>query len=216
MKWKGLIDFESHPKYDGNLLLSEDAGEFNALAEKTDLVDDDLVIIEDSENSYVKKKAKRSNIGGGGGSIIQIVRTNITSVITTTATIPYASTPTNASGTAFGDASITLDDATSAVNVRCVIPCDNDNDGGYPTAIVIRGTTVLAVATDDIKKERGGTHLVFDFYDSPGSVGPHTYYIRVGVQTNEGYFNRIQLDATPWGGTYYTNTCWLTLMEMGV
>jgi hypothetical protein len=214
MKWKGKIDFEEHPEYDGYLLLSEDAGEFNALTEKTDLVDDDLVIIEDSEDSYAKKKAKRSNIATP--TIKQIVRTNITSVITTSATIPYASTPTNTSGTAFGNASITLDDATSVVNVRCVIPCDNNNDGGYPTAIVIRGTTVLGVVTNDVKKAVGGTHLVFDFYDSPGSVGPHTYYIRVGVQSNEGYFNQLGLDATPWGGTYYTNTCWLTLMEMGV
>lgn len=38
------------------------AGEINAISEKAVLVDDDLVIIEDSEDSYNKKKVKRSNL----------------------------------------------------------------------------------------------------------------------------------------------------------
>lgn len=42
------------------------SGEINAVTEKTALVDDDLVIIEDSESSFAKKKAKRSNLISAG------------------------------------------------------------------------------------------------------------------------------------------------------
>jgi hypothetical protein len=42
-----------------------------------------------------------------------------------------------------------------------------------------------------------------------------TYYIRVGVEQNNGYFNRSKNDATPWGGTLCTNNCWITLTELG-
>lgn len=45
-----------------------DPGEFptiHDLPEKTTLVNDDVFIIEDSENGYVQKKVKRTSIGGG-------------------------------------------------------------------------------------------------------------------------------------------------------
>lgn len=41
-------------------------GDFNSFTEKATLVEDDIVIIEDSENSFAKRKAKLSNLLGGG------------------------------------------------------------------------------------------------------------------------------------------------------
>jgi hypothetical protein len=70
MKWKGKIDFDSRPEYDGNPLLSEDSGEFNGAAEKTTVSGTDLVLIEDSGDGYSKKKVQLDNLGvGGGGGI---------------------------------------------------------------------------------------------------------------------------------------------------
>jgi hypothetical protein len=213
MKWKGKIDFEEHPEYDGYLLLSEDAGEFNALTEKTDLVDDDLVIIEDSEDSYAKKKAKRSNIGGG--SIIQIVTLNVTTVIQTSVSIVYGSTPTNASGTAWFSQAITLTDSTNSVRIQIIVPFDSSQDGDGVVVLVHRGSTVLAVLPGQVgKKSKSGSAVYVDFYDTPGSVGPHTYSFRVGRQVaGTTSVNRVDMDATPWGGTLLTNSCNLTLTE---
>lgn len=46
------------------------SGEISAITEKTTPVDDDILLIEDSEDSYAKKKVKFSNLpsGGGGGN----------------------------------------------------------------------------------------------------------------------------------------------------
>ena len=50
-----------------DIFLSNQDGSFNTnYAEKTSPVEDDIVIIEDSENSYTKKKVKLENMLGGG------------------------------------------------------------------------------------------------------------------------------------------------------
>ena len=72
MRWKGKINFEERPEHVGNKILSEISGEFNALSEKTSAADDDLLIIEDSENSFTKAKMKLSTlndvVSGGAGT----------------------------------------------------------------------------------------------------------------------------------------------------
>jgi len=60
------------------------AGEINALTEKTTLSDNDIVLIEDSENSYAKKKAKKSNFAVADGSISQAKLKTATGEITHT------------------------------------------------------------------------------------------------------------------------------------
>jgi len=47
------------------------AGEINALTEKTTLSNNDIVLIEDSEDNYAKKKAKKSSFGVADGSVSQ-------------------------------------------------------------------------------------------------------------------------------------------------
>lgn len=70
----------------------DESGEIEALALKSTVVDDDLVVIEDSEDTYSKKKVKMSAIGtggGGGGSggatATVMVRHLIEEIINTTA-----------------------------------------------------------------------------------------------------------------------------------
>lgn len=175
-------------------------------------IDNSPVEILNFVGSDVAADGTRTAIITAIGSIIQVDRVAITGTVTTTAVIAEGSTPTSASGTAFGSNSITLQKSDSTVRVQIVIPCATDNDAGTPTALIHRGTTVLAVASMSLKKDYGGA-LIFDFYDTPGSVGPHTYSIRVGVIGNTGYFNRTKNQATPHGGNFAKN-CWLTLTEI--
>ena len=46
--------------------LKRSGNDYSVISEKNTPHDDDLILIEDSENAYVKKKVKKSNIGGGG------------------------------------------------------------------------------------------------------------------------------------------------------
>lgn len=48
--------------------LKRAANDYTAITEKTTVVNDDLVLIEDSADSFNKKKVKMSNMGGGSGS----------------------------------------------------------------------------------------------------------------------------------------------------
>jgi hypothetical protein len=254
MKWKGKINFELRPQLNGsNLLLTEGAGEINAVTEKTAPVSADIVLIEDSAASYAKKKAQLSNLrklnvqdegsnvtntphttlnftgvgvtasdAGSGvstvnipGPIIQIVRKNITTVAQTTTTILEANTPTSTSGNAFDSNSITLLRSTSVVRVRLIIGVSTNNNAAQPTALLHRSTTVLAVGRVSVQNASSGM-LCMEYYDTPGSVGPHTYSIRIGTQANTSSFNRSNGDSTPFGGTLWTNSAWLILEEIAV
>ena len=154
---------------------------------------------------------------GSGGEVVspilQIDRVNITNTLITTSVISEAVSATSGSGVAFGSNAITLLESDSTVRVQMLIPYANDNDAGRGIAVVSRSTTVLAVAAFLGKKE-GLAAISIDFYDTPGSVGPHTYAVRVGVSTNTGYFNRSKLQFAPYGLPYVRNNCWLTLTEI--
>jgi len=54
---------------DTSAIHKDAANEISAITEKTILVDADLVIIEDSEDSFKKKKVKKSNLGGSSGGV---------------------------------------------------------------------------------------------------------------------------------------------------
>lgn len=252
MKWKGRINFELRPQLNGsNLLLTEGAGEINAVTSKTTPVDADVLLIEDSAASYAKKKitivsargvsvqdegssitgtphntlnftgvgVTASNAGSGVATvnipspILQVVRLNITTVASTTTTILEANTPTSTSGDAFNSQAITLVRSTSTVRIQCTLPVSNNNNTAQPTALIHRSTTVLAVGRQSIANGTAG-QITFDFFDTPGSVGPHTYAIRIGTQANTSYFNQTSGDTTPFGGTLFVNNCWLTLTEI--
>ena len=145
--------------------------------------------------------------------ILQVVRLNITTVASTTTTILEANTPTSTSGDAFNSQAITLVRSTSTVRIQCTLPISNNNNSAQPTALIHRSTTVLAVGRQSIANATAG-QITFDFFDTPGSVGPHTYAIRIGTQANTSYFNQTSGDTTPFGGTLFVNNCWLTLTEI--
>jgi hypothetical protein len=54
---------------DANAIHKNVAAEVSTITEKTSIVDDDLILIEDSAASYAKKKLKRSNISLDGNQI---------------------------------------------------------------------------------------------------------------------------------------------------
>jgi hypothetical protein len=50
--------------------LKRGAGDINSFTEKSVPVNNDLLLIEDSEDSYTKKKVKKSSLGGSGTKIV--------------------------------------------------------------------------------------------------------------------------------------------------
>jgi hypothetical protein len=63
---------------DPNAIHDNEAAEISAITEKANPVDDDLVIIEDSENSFAKKKVKVSNLPGGtSGTDTEAIHDNV-------------------------------------------------------------------------------------------------------------------------------------------
>jgi len=67
---------------DANAVHVNEANEISGIAEKTATVDDDIIIIEDSENSFIKKKVKKSNFAGSVGPENTIVNVNSNTTIT--------------------------------------------------------------------------------------------------------------------------------------
>jgi hypothetical protein len=61
------VDFGSAAT-DGSAIHDNEAGEIHAVSEKTTPVDDDELLIEDSEDNYAKKRVKIGNLPGGGGT----------------------------------------------------------------------------------------------------------------------------------------------------
>lgn len=56
----------THVLTDANAIHVNVSGEINGLTEKLSPVDNDLLVIEDSEDTNAKKKVKKSNLGAGG------------------------------------------------------------------------------------------------------------------------------------------------------
>ena len=170
--------------------------------------------------NFVGPRITASNAGGGVATVThnpvvrQIVRKNITTSGSTTATILESVTPTSASGTALDSQAITLTSASSIVRVQIRIAVANDNDSGMPTILLHRSTTVLAVWSGSFKKDYG-SFIYGEYYEAPGSVGPHTYSFRYGSgNSNTTYVNQDKNTTTPFGGTLFRNGSWITLTEI--
>lgn len=77
----------ANPKLPNDMI---DGGKITELSEKVTPHNNDILTIEDSEDSYNKKKVKMSNVGGGGGGTVTSVDTGTGLTggpITTTGTI---------------------------------------------------------------------------------------------------------------------------------
>jgi hypothetical protein len=81
------------------------------------------------------------------------------------------------------------------------------------TAIIVamfRGSTCLNVADEVHSNINFPSSIAFDYLDSPGSVGPHTYSVRVGPSTGIARLNGSTASRQFGGATKST----LTLMEI--
>lgn len=151
--------------------------------------------------------------GGGAGSVLQAVRTNVTNAIQTSVNITEATTVTSTSGVFFASRAITMI-GNNTIRFQMIIPASGDNDNGVAVAVVSRSTTVVAAASvTTTKKNLPSGQILLDFYDTPGT-GTHTYNVRVGVQTNTGFFNRSPQQAAPYGGTVFKKNCNITISEI--
>lgn len=186
-------------------------------------VEDDDVSVTGTPHSTLNFGTGLSATNDGGGQvtiaaenlspILQVVHKNVTTNLSTSASIDPANTPTSTDGTAFDSQAITMNGANT-VRFQMVIPCAGNNDSGEVVALVHRGTTVLAVTSQSTAKKEFGQKLVFDFYDTPGT-GTHTYSVRVGDgHGHTAHFNETVTDSTPFGGTLFRNNCNITLTEM--
>lgn len=171
--------------------------------------------------NFIGDQITATNAGGGVANItivkrpiVQIVRKNVSTSTSGSPTIAETSTPTSTSGTALDSQAITLSSASNIVRVQCRIACSTDNDSGVPTILLHRGTTVLAVWASSMKKDFA-SFVDGEFYEVPGSVGPHTYSIRYGSRNGDTiYINQTKATTTPYGGTLFANGSWLTLTEI--
>ena len=89
--FNSLVDIDStvSGKFDEDAIHDDVAGEINALTTKTTINDNDVFIIEDSEDSFNKKKVLASDVGTGGSGTAQEfirVRPSTAQTLNTTAT----------------------------------------------------------------------------------------------------------------------------------
>lgn len=87
MIWKGKINFELRPQLNGsNIILTENAGEINALTDKTVPASADVILLEDSAASFAKKKATLGSFAPPFGTYYQVAEAEAEA--TTNATTP--------------------------------------------------------------------------------------------------------------------------------
>lgn len=145
--------------------------------------------------NWVVTNYQRGNVApAGAGTVIQSRRTQ-TQAETTYASntqIPLdSSTPLSTEGNQLFSDNITLAASTHKVRIRGSIMLAAASTQ-YQIVAVFRGSTCIAV----FEEYAGGSEeipVAFDFEDAPGSVGPHTYNIRVGNNATSAntYVNRV-------------------------
>lgn len=153
-------------------------------------------------SAAANKKVLLSKIG----KIVQrrLTQTSTANSWSTATEIPRdGTTPTNSEGNSAMSDSITLGSASNTVRVHgsAMVACGTV---AYLTLSLWRGSTFLA-AMNEYSGGSDEVWLRFDYTDTPGSVGPHTYTVRVGSNlgaTTPVYFNRLSSSATqPYGAS---------------
>lgn len=145
------------------------------------------------------------------GTVIQVVAMSIAAASGTTDIPDDNTTPTSTEGTEAGSQAITLSNAANKVLIQSGFQLQMVS-GNRAVAALFRGTTCLATAVVRPGSD-GGAPINFNYLDAPGSVGPHTYSVRVGRGTAGGTWYVAQ-DSS---GSKYNGTianCGVTLTEI--
>ena len=96
----------------------------------------------------------------------------------------------------------TLQDAANRVKIEAHVNYDMSSNNRGARLMIVRDGTIIAIAADDIAEKDNGGYISVQTFDFPGTVGPHTYEIRAGVESSGSYtmyINRLDGDATPYG-----------------
>jgi hypothetical protein len=96
----------------------------------------------------------------------------------------------------------TLQDAANRVKIEARVSYDMSANNRGARLMIVRDGTIIGIAADQIAEKDVGDYLQIEVWDTPGTVGPHTYEVRAGVETSGGYtlyINQLDGDATPFG-----------------
>lgn len=124
---------------------------------------------------------------------------------TTSTQIPRdATVPTNTEGNQLFSQAITLANAANKVLISGVAMLASASSR-YQTVAVFRGSTCI-FATNEYAGGAEEVPVPFFVQDAPGSTGPHTYTLRVGVDlSTDQYVNRSSAVASLYGGVCYSS-----------
>lgn len=140
---------------------------------------------------YRDSAGKESLIGGFGVRSYQDLNTHTayTAVIPIDDTVPLVS-----EGTQIFTKDVTLLSATSKVRLTFNSMVTNTTNS-HSSVAIFRGS--VCVAARFVHTDGSNTAaLVLDVEDTPGTVGPHTYSVRVGPNTGTMYLNGLGADAS--------------------
>lgn len=155
-----------------------------SLTEKTALLADDLLVIEDSAASNVKKKVKFSN----ATKIVQVVSTETGAVSTGTTLMPIDDTlPQITEGDEFMTLAITPTSATNKLKIDIVCHLANDNTNGVVAALFQDATaSALAVGFQGMQLNNQALAVVFTYTMIAGTTSETTFRIRGGSSGGGG------------------------------
>jgi hypothetical protein len=128
--------------------------------------------------------------------------------------------PTTANGTQIFSKTLTLESADNVIHITGIMQGEVDGNGGDYGGLgvaVFRGSTCIgggAAFYNTKDPGEGFGPLGFNIVDAPGTVGPHTYTVRVGtVNGTTWYVGRTR--NVRWNGAMSDGSN-VTLMEMSL
>jgi hypothetical protein len=169
------------------------------------------------------------DVGGGASQVsrgdhvhpqseLAFVRASVSAQSGTTSLPNNNNAPTTSNGTQIFSQAITLDAASNEVRVEAALQAEvNANNGDYGAVgiAVFRGSTCIggSMALYNTKDPgEGYGPLAVNIVDAPGSVGPHTYSVRVGsIGSGTWYIARTRTNR--WAGRLADGS-FVTLQEI--
>jgi len=134
--------------------------------------------------------------------IVKVMYDAIDQVTSTTLKIDEDANVSATDGLLLSSMMITLQDAAHRVKIEARVSYDMSANNRGGRLMIVRDGTILGIACDQIAEKDVGDYLQIELFDIPGTVGPHTYEVRCGVETSGGYtlyVNQLDGDATPFG-----------------
>jgi len=134
--------------------------------------------------------------------VVSVMTDDIDQVTSTTAKIDETGTPSATDGILLSSMVTTLQDASNRVRVQARVSFDMSANNRGARLMAVRDGTIIGITTNQVAEKGIGNYIMFDLFDMPGTVGPHTYEIRAGVESSGGYemfINQLDGDATPFG-----------------